>query len=171
MSQKITSYPGHEITPEDVKEQKYLDIAYKFEPKYSWAAGVAISRFLSELKEGRIVARKCTNCERVLVPPRMYCEKCFRPTDEWVTIEDTGTVNTYSISHVGTDAMRLKKPILVAVIDLDGATPGMGILHNLGEVEPSKIKVGMKVKAVWKPSSERQGSILDIRYFKPAGDA
>jgi uncharacterized protein len=170
MSQKITSYPGHEITPEDVKERKYLDVVYKFEPRYSWAAGVAISRFLGELKEGRIIARKCMNCQRILVPPRMYCEQCFRPTDEWVQIKDTGTVNTYSISHVGTDARRLKTPILVAVVDLDGATPGMGILHNLGEVEPSRIKIGMKVKAVWKSSSERQGAITDIRYFKPVGD-
>ena len=170
MSQKITSYPGHEITPEDVKEGKYLDIVYKFEPKYSWAAGVAISRFLDELKEGRIIARKCMKCQRILVPPRMYCEQCFRPTDEWVQVKDTGTVNTYSISHVGTDARRLKTPILVAVVDLDGATPGMGILHNLGEVELSNIKVGMKVKAVWKSSSERQGAITDIRYFKPMGE-
>jgi uncharacterized OB-fold protein len=170
LSQKITSYPGHEITLEDVKEGKYLYVVYKFEPKYSWAAGVAISRFLTELKEGRIIARKCMNCKRILVPPRMYCEQCFRPTDEWVQIKDTGTVNTYSISHVGTDARRLKTPILVAVVDLDGATPGMGILHNLGEVEPSKIKIGMKVKAVWKSSSERQGAITDIRYFKPTGD-
>ena len=170
VSQKITSYPGHEITPEDLNEGKYLDVVYKFEPKYSWAAGVAISRFLAELKEGRIIARKCMNCKRILVPPRMYCEQCFRPTDEWVQIKDTGTVNTYSISHVGTDARRLKTPILVSVVDLDGATPGMGIFHNLGEVEPSKIKIGMKVKAVWKSSSERQGAITDIRYFKPVGD-
>jgi uncharacterized protein len=97
----------------------------------------------------------------------MYCEKDFRPTDEWVEIKDTGTVNTFSISHVGTDARRLKTPILVAVVDLDGASPGMGILHNLGEVEQSKIAVGMKVQAVWKPPNEREGSILDIKYFKP----
>ncbi len=168
MSQKITSYPGREITPEELKEGKYLDIAYKFEPRYSWAAGVAISRFLNELKEGRIIARKCVKCERILVPPRMYCEQCYRPTDEWVYVQDTGTVNTYSISHVGTDARRLKTPILVAVVEIDGASPGMGILHNLGEVEPSRITVGMKVKAVWKPLEERQGAITDIRYFKPA---
>jgi uncharacterized protein len=167
MSQKITSYPGHEITPDEVREGKYLDIQYKFVPRYSWAAGVAISRFLDELKEGKIVARKCNQCGRILVPPRMYCEKDFRPTDEWVQIEDTGTVNTFSISYVGTDARRLKTPILVAVVDLDGASPGMGILHNLGEVEPSKINIGMKVQAVWKPPSEREGSILDIKYFKP----
>ncbi len=107
MSQKITSYQGREITPDDVKQGKYLDIVYRFEPKYSWAAGVAISRFLTELKGGKIVARKCHTCERILVPPRMYCEQCYRPTDEWVQVKDTGTVNTFSISHVGTDARRL----------------------------------------------------------------
>jgi uncharacterized protein len=167
MSQKITNYPGREITPDEVKAGKYLDIVYKFEPKYSWAAGVAISRFLTELKEGKIFARKCHKCERILVPPRMYCEQCYRPTDEWVQVKDTGTVNTFSISHVGTDARRLKTPILVAVVDIDGASPGMGILHNLGEVERSKVTVGMKVQAVWKRPEEREGSIMDIRYFKP----
>ncbi len=167
MSQNVTSYPGREITSEELKEGKYLDIVYKFEPRYSWAAGVAISRFLNELKDGRIIARKCNKCERILVPPRMYCEQCYRPTDEWIYVKDTGTINTYSVSHVGTDARRLKTPILVAVVEIDGASPGMGILHTLGEVEPSLISVGMKVRAVWKQPEERQGAITDIQYFKP----
>jgi uncharacterized OB-fold protein len=37
----------------------------------------------------------------------------------------------------------------------------------LGEVDPEKLKVGTKVKAVFKVKKERQGSILDIKYFKP----
>ena len=167
MSQKITSYPGHEITTDELKEGKYLEIVQKFEPRYSWAAGVAISRFLEELKKGRIIGRKCSKCQRTLVPPRMYCEQCYRPTDEWEYVRDTGSINTFSISHVGTDARRLKSPILVAVVELDGASPGMGILHTLGKVEPSRISIGMKVKAVWKPPGERQGAITDIRYFEP----
>lgn len=171
MSQQITSYPGHEITPEDLKEGEYLKILQKAEPKYSWAAGVATSRFLEALKEGRLIGRRCDQCERVLVPPRMYCEKCYRPTDSWVNVKDTGTVNTFSISHVGTDARRLKSPLLVAVVDIDGAAPGMGILHTLGEIEPSQIRIGMRVQAVWKPPQERQGAITDIRYFKPIGEA
>src|SRR3989442_14151255 len=146
MSQKITSYQGHEITPDEWREGKYLDIVYKVARKYGWAAGVAISRFLTELKDGKIVARKCYKCERILGPPRMYCEHCYRPTDEWVEVKATGTVNTFSISHVGTDAGRLKTPILVAVVDLDGAGPGMGILHNLGEVDRSRIRIGLKAK-------------------------
>ncbi len=170
MSSKITSYPGKEITLEELKEGKYLELVQKVEPRYSWAAGVAISRFLKELKEGRIIGRKCSKCGRTLVPPRMYCEQCFRPTDEWVYAKDTGTVNTYSVSHVAADASRLKSPLLVGVVELDRASPGMGILHTLGEVEPSHVKVGMRVRAVWKPANERQGAITDIRYFKPTGE-
>lgn len=102
-----------------------------------------------------------------MVPPRMFCELCFKPTDEWVYVEDSGTINTYSISYLAADASRLKEPILVAVIDLDGASKGMGILHLLGEVEQDDIEFGMMVKAVWKPPEERVGAITDIRYFKP----
>jgi hypothetical protein len=35
-------------------------------------------------------------------------------------------------------------------------------------VKPGDVKIGMKVKAVWKPARERKGDITDIRYFKPA---
>ena len=34
-------------------------------------------------------------------------------------------------------------------------------------MRPQDIKIGMKVKAVWKPASERKGDITDIRYFRP----
>src|SRR5438132_13987397 len=150
MAKKIVSYPGREITTEEDRKGKVLESIQKVEHRYNWAAGVAISRFLNELKNGKIIGRKCMQCKRIQVPPRMYCEQCYRPTDEWVEVKDTGTINTFSISHVGTDARRLKTPILVAVVDIDGASPGMGILHNRGEVEPSRIGVRMKVQAVWK---------------------
>ncbi len=42
-----------------------------------------------------------------------------------------------------------------------------GIMHKLGEVEPKKVKIGMRVQAVWKPDAEREGAITDILYFKP----
>jgi uncharacterized OB-fold protein len=97
----------------------------------------------------------------------MFCEQCFRATDEWVYIKGTGKINTYSISYLDADANRIKTPILVAVVDLDGASPGIGILHKLGNVDIDKIHVGMPVQAVWKPANEREGSVTDILYFEP----
>ncbi len=168
LSSKIQKYPGTEITPQDLEAEKYLFTHYETVLKYSWTSGVAISRFLDGLKAGEIWARKCEGCGRTMVPPRMYCEECFRPTDSWVRVRDTGIVSTFSISYVNVDASRRKTPILVAVVWLDGASPEMGFLHVLGEVKPKDIWVGMKVKAVWKPRAERKGGITDIRYFKPA---
>jgi hypothetical protein len=62
---------------------------------------------------------------------------------------------------------RIKEPEIPAVINLDGASPLHGIMHKLGEVDPKEVNIGMRVKAVWKPASKRQGSINDILYFKP----
>ena len=161
-------YPGREIDSKVFSSGEVFLTNYATDLKYSWASGVAISRYLIELKKGKIIARKCNECERILVPPRMFCEDCFRDTDEWIYVKDTGTVNTYSIAHVGTDASRLKEPLYVAVINIDRASQGMGFLHLIGEIQSEKqIKIGMKVEAVWKPESERTGSILDIKYFRP----
>jgi uncharacterized OB-fold protein len=30
------------------------------------------------------------------------------------------------------------------------------------------VRIGMRVQAAWKPPEKREGSILDIRYFRPA---
>jgi uncharacterized OB-fold protein len=168
MSEKVRFFPGREISSKAIESAEVLTKNYSADLKYSWSTGVAVTRFLQELKNGKIIGRKCNKCTRILVPPRMFCEDCFRTTDEWIYVKNTGVVNTYSIAHVGTDASRLKEPLYVAVVNIDGASEGMGFLHYLGEVgSEKKIKVGMKVEAVWKPENERTGSILDIKYFKP----
>ncbi|MDV3292689.1 MAG: Zn-ribbon domain-containing OB-fold protein [Nitrososphaerales archaeon] len=167
MSSKIPHYPGTEIGPSDLAAHKYLITEYETVLRYSWTSGVAIGRFLRGLKDGELWARKCNGCGRTLIPPRMYCEECFRPTDSWVKVKSTGTITTFSISYVNVDASRRSEPILVSVIEIEGASPNMGILHVLGEVAPKDIFVGMKVEAVWKPATEREGAITDIRYFRP----
>ncbi len=162
--------PGTPLSDEAMQQGKVLTLNWPASLRYEWDTGVAIGRFLRELKNGRIIGRSCHRCQRVLVPPRMFCERCFRPTDAWQFVQDSGSVNTYSLSHLRWDASRVEEPILVAVIDIDGSSQG-GLLHYLGDVRPEEIRIGMKVKAVWKPAEEREGSILDIRHFRPIDSA
>jgi uncharacterized protein len=168
LSSKISNYPGIEITPEDVRGQKYLITRYQTDLKYAWSSGVAMARFLRGLKAKEIWGRKCDGCGRILVPPRMYCEACYRPTDRWVRLRDNGKVMTFSVAHVNADASRRIEPILVAVVEIGGGTPLMGILHLLGEVRPEDVRIGMSVEAVWRPDGERTGAITDIKYFRPS---
>ena len=95
------------------------------------------------------------SCGRTLVPPRKFCERCFRPTDGWTEVPHTGTVETFSICHVTWDMQPLDEPQIPAVIRLDGTSEG-GFLHLLGEA-PDDVRAGMQVEAVWKPMDERSG--------------
>lgn len=161
---------GTHLKSSDIEKGKVLTTRWDPNLAYAWDNGVAIGRYLAELKEGRIIARVCHECHRVMLPPRMYCELCFKPTDEWMYVKDTGVINTFSIAHVNWDASRRgpKEPHLIpAVIEIDGASEGMGIMHMLGGIKPEDIRIGMKVKAVWKSPEERTGAITDILYFKP----
>jgi uncharacterized OB-fold protein len=152
----------NEIDAGDVLTEKWDPNA-----KYEWDAGVAIGRYLEELKAGRLIGRRCDSCRRVMIPPRMFCELCFRPTDDWVILQDSGTVETFSLCYVTWDMQRLTEPQIPAVIEIDGASKGMGIMHLLGGVEPDDVHIGLRVQAVWKPPEERQGDITDILYFAP----
>ena len=126
-------------------------------------------QFLDGLAEGTVLATVCPSCARTLVPPRAFCERCFRPIDDWVAVPDVGVVETYSRCHVSWDMHELDEPRYPAVIRLDGTSEG-GFLHLLGglDAEPT---IGMRVAAVWRPPEERTGSILDIAWFGPAPGA
>ena len=167
MTSRITKWPGVELGRKEIETGKVTSVRYRPDAKFAWSAGEAMSRFLAELQEGRMIARTCNGCERVLFPPRMFCEECFRPTDAWVYVRDTGTIETYSISYLDTDARRITEPILVGVVSVDGASPKMGVMHYFGEMTKDEVRIGMRVKAKWKPREERVGSVLDIEYFRP----
>ena len=67
---------------------------------------------------------------------------------------------------VGLDGKPLKKPELVGLINLDGATTSF--VHRLGGIEAEDLVIGLRVTAELKPKSKRKGSVTDILHFKPA---
>jgi len=164
--EETVSPPGTPLSEEAFKSQKILSVVYHPKARYSWATGIAIGRFLRDMKSGRIVGTRCSHCSRIVVPPRVFCEWCFCRVKEFVYLPDTGSVNTFSVSYITADARRVKDPKIPAVIRIDGTTDA-GFLHLIGETKPEDVKIGMRVKAVWRQPSERTGSILDIIHFKP----
>ena len=131
-----------------------------------YTAGVAGERFFRSIKEdGQFLATVCPDCDIIYMPPRLYCEQCFAHLDDWVEVEPVGRVHTFTILHQSLDGEPLPKPRILAFIHLE-QTDG-GLVHDLGEVEPDEVYLGMVVEAVLKAKAERKGSVTDIRYFRP----
>ena len=180
MPERVKGWPGVGLSSEEFGKVAQTHWAPRL--KYTFAAGEALSRFLADIKQGKLSGRKCHHCGKITYPPRMFCEECYRPTDEWVQIRDTGTIETFSVSFVDLDAKRIKDPIFVGVIIFDGpdfkaperGRQRMGMMHYFGQIKKDAksstgydIRVGQRVKAEWKAPADREGSILDIKYFRP----
>ena len=146
------------------KQVEQINLKGSININYEWTAGIAGSRFFQELKDHkRIMGTKCPKCDRVMVPPRIFCEECFIDATEWVEVSSQGELVTFGDSYLGTDGAMLEKPWILGIIKLDGADGGL--VHFIGEAEPKDLNLGMKMEAVFK--DEREGNILDIKYFRP----
>ena len=136
------------------------------EADYIYTHGLAGERFFKEIKEnGRIMGAKCKNCNIVYVPPRIYCERCFEKLEEWIDVGIRGTIHTFTVAYVDEEDSRLEQPTIYAMIRIKGTNGGL--IHRIGEANPRNVRIGMEVEAVFKPKEEREGSINDIKYFKP----
>jgi len=133
----------------------------------TYPAGVVGSKFLIEMRDNKkIKGIKCPECNQVYVPPRSTCKYCFGELSELVDVSDKGTLITYAVAHEPNPVQPVEgSPVIYGIVQLDGADTGF--VHMLGEVDPEQLKIGLKVKAVFKVKKERVASILDIKYFKP----
>jgi len=128
------------------------------------SAGAVGSRFLIGLRDRKkIMGTRCSGCNRVYVPARSICGDCYQQLTDWVQVSDKGTVLTYSVRHEDNGVQPVETPVVYGIVQLDGADTGF--VHMMGEVELEELRIGMRVKAVFR--EERTASILDIKYFKP----
>jgi uncharacterized OB-fold protein len=137
-----------------------------FDSIFTYDAGAVRSRFLTEIRDNKkLVGIRCPNCNLVYLPPRSICQKCFSNLTEFVEVGQAGTLTTYSIVYRPEPHYPLEPPFVYGIIQLDGVDTGL--VHFVNEVDLQDVRVGMRLKPVFK--EERVGSILDIKYFKPAG--
>jgi len=148
-------------------------VAYEPDLRYAWDNGLALTTYLDGFKKGKIRGSRCGQCGRMMIPARSFCELCnLHNVSEYFDLPDTGVVETFTLSHVDWDSSMLPdgQVNIFAVIAMDGASPQMGLVHMLGDVKPEEVHVGMRVKAVWKPEAEREGTVTDVIHFKPLAD-
>jgi len=132
---------------------------------YQYFAGRTGSKFLISLRDKKkILGVKCKKCDKVFVPPRQTCERCFENiSNNWVELSDTGEIVNFTVVRYTAKHLPRKAPFVLALIKLDGAdTP---VTHIVEGIAPDDVKIGLKVKAVF--AKETTNTILDIDHFEP----
>jgi uncharacterized OB-fold protein len=135
---------------------------------YVYEASPEESAFFRGLAEGRILGQRCPTCHKVYVPPRGACPVDGVPTTDEVELPDHGIVTTYCVVNVPFLGQKIKPPYVSAYVLLEGAD--IGFLHLIQGVAADEVRMGMRVKAVWKPREEWGTTVENILHFEPTGE-
>ncbi len=135
---------------------------------YTYAASTEESSFYRGLAEGKLLGQRCPTCHKVYVPPRGACPVDGVPTTDEVELPDRGIVTTFCIVNVPFLGQRITPPYVSAYVLLEGAD--IAFLHLILGCDPSEVRMGMRVEAVWRPREEWTTSVENIDHFRPTGE-
>ncbi|MQY19456.1 Zn-ribbon domain-containing OB-fold protein [Nocardia macrotermitis] len=139
-----------------------IDLSYKH------TASPQETVFLKAIAEGRLLGARAAD-GKVYFPPRGADPRTGEPTEDYVELTDTGIVTTYCIVNVPFQGQRIKPPYVAAYVLLDGSD--IPFLHLVLGCEVSEVRMGMRVKAAWKPREEWSFNGLDnVSHFEPTGE-
>lgn len=147
---------------------EFLTVQFTHPMPYEWSVGRYGSVFFREIRERRrFIGIRCPKCGQVYVPPRRVCGPCFTELSELVPLSDTGTLVAFSVVNYPflDPATGVQRPIpyTYGYIRMDGADNIFS--HIINETDVDRIKVGIKVRAVFKEDGEMKGNINDILHF------
>ncbi|MEV4252797.1 OB-fold domain-containing protein [Spirillospora sp. NPDC049652] len=135
--------------------------------EYRLRGGRALDRFLEGVEQGRLLGHRCDVCGQVIVPMKGLCPKDGVPTTQEVELPDTGTVTTFAVNNLP-DPRAPEVPFVSAYILLDGA--GLTMLSLVAGIPADQVRMGVRVRAAWRPRAEWTRSMANIKWFEPTGE-
>jgi uncharacterized OB-fold protein len=106
--------------------------------------------------EGKLLLKKCNQCGQHHHYPRAICPFCWSDKVEWTQAKGTGEIYTYTVTRRGGPV-----PYCIAYVQLD---EGPRMMTNIVDTDLDTIKIGQKVKVVFKKTEGGQS----VPCFAPA---
>ncbi len=128
---------------------------------FVYTAGVAGEEFGRALRDqGKFLGSRCADCKVTYVPPRTYCERCFGRLAAKVEAGPAGELVSFTETPEGTgDATGA----VWGLVRLDGADTVL--VNRIAAKDPRKLRIGARVKAVFRPKKDRTGLVTDVESF------
>lgn len=107
-----------------------------------------LSIYYEHCKKGELAYQVCTDDNTPVFFPRVVAPRTGSPNLEWRVSRGLGTVHATTVVYP-----KNEPPLNVALIDLD---EGFRMMSRVENVEPLKVKIGMRVKVRMHPGDEKQ---------------
>ena len=132
---------------------------------------VSLPMFSANVDERlRLIAGRCNSCGRLAYPQRPVCIKCGGDQFDDVSLSGKGALYTYSmVAGNGApsefdDEQTMTGDVLCGVVELK---EGPRVMARLAEIDPKKLVIGMKVRAVVRRLYDQEGIVRYGTKFIP----
>jgi hypothetical protein len=133
---------------------------FKWFGRVSYAPCTRVAAFAEHLKEGRLMASRCTRCGARSFPPRADCVVCLDREFGFVEISGRGTVHTFTTIAAAPTGFERWAPYTVGVVDLEEG--GRALAWFGDTIPPDSIRIGMPVQLV--PRLEQDSEAIQVYY-------
>lgn len=111
--------------------------------KFGYVSQTKILPMLAFLEKNQIPATKCKKCGTTSFPPRADCPNCRSNSVEWVPIDESCRLVTFTQVHFAPPAFQQDTPYMLGVAELNN---GLRVFAPISsEVEGNALKPGLKL--------------------------
>jgi uncharacterized protein len=107
--------------------------------------------FWAATADGRLLVKRCLDCDSLIWYPRAICPECGGLRTEWFEVTGRGSIYSYTVNHRGEGAYQGSPPFVLAYVELD---EGPRIMTNIVEAGDAELAVGLPVQVVFHDTGE-----------------
>jgi uncharacterized OB-fold protein len=100
-----------------------------------------ITPFISYLEKNQLWTTKCAKCTREYFPPRADCSKCGNNQLDWVQINGTGKLVTFTEVFFAPPSFQPDTPYLLGLIELENGLRAFAPISR--QITREKLKPGL----------------------------
>ncbi len=107
--------------------------------------------FWAATADGRLLVKRCEDCDSLIWYPRAICPQCSSLHTEWFEVSGRGSIYSYTVNHRGEGAYQGLPPFVLAYVELD---EGPRLMTNIVEAGGADLRVGLPVEVVFQDTSD-----------------
>ena len=111
-----------------------------------------INSYFNDIKNKKIIGTQCTDCGRIHLPPRVFCDHCQSQSLEKIELAGDAILKAYSVVFVPTSQMisagfGRENPNCVGIVKLSEGPMLSAEIYGFDLSQPEAIEIGTAVKA------------------------
>jgi hypothetical protein len=109
--------------------------------KFSYVSQTKVASIISFLEKDQLPATQCRKCKTLYFPPRADCQNCLKSSVDWVSIEGSCKLITFTEVHFAPPQFQAETPYLLGLAELEKGSRVFAPVDS--NIDRSVLKPGM----------------------------